>query len=51
MGFFLDGEFIYKKSKEQILLRYVDTSEVKKIVHEIQEGVCGIHASGHVMAR
>ena len=25
--------------------------ETKKIVHEIHEGVCGIHANGHVMAR
>ena len=51
MGFFLDGEVLYKKGKDQILLRYVDTSEAKKIVHEIHEGVCGTHASGHIMAR
>ena len=51
MGFFLDGEVFYKKSKDQILLRCVDVSEAKKIVHEIHEGVCGAHASGHVMAR
>ena len=25
--------------------------KAKKIVHEIHEGVCGTHASGHVMAR
>ena len=51
MGFFLDGEVLYKKSKEQILLRCVDANEAKKIVHETHEGVCGIHASRHVMAR
>ena len=51
MGFFLDGEVLYKKSKDQILLRCVDASETKKIVHEIPEGVCGTHASGHIMAR
>ena len=33
MRFFLDGEVLYKKSKDQILLRCVDTSEAKKIVH------------------
>ena len=51
MGFFLDGEILYKKSKDQILLRCVDVSEAKKIVHEIHEGVCDTHASGHVMAK
>ena len=40
-----------KKSKDQILLRCVDADEAKKIVHKIHEGVCGTHASGHVMAR
>ena len=51
MGFFLDGEVLYKKSKDQILLRCVDASEAKKIVRKIHEGVCGTHASGHVMVR
>ena len=51
MGFFLDRDVLYKKSKNQILLRCVDANEAKKIVHEIHEGVCGTHASGHVMAR
>ena len=44
-------EIFYKKSKDQILLRCVDADEAKKIVHEIYEGVCGTHASGHVMTR
>ena len=51
MGFFLDGDVLYKKSTVQILLRCVDANEAKKIVHEIHEGVCGTHASGNVMAR
>ena len=51
MGFFLDGEVLYKKSKDQILLRCVDASEAKKIVHEIHAGVYDTHSSGHVMAR
>ena len=51
IGFFLVGEVLYKKSKDQILLRCVDATEAKKIVHEIHEGVCGTHASRHVMAR
>ena len=51
MEFFLDGEVLYKKSKDQILLRCVDATEAKKIMREIQEGVCGTHVSRHVMAR
>ena len=51
MGFFLDGDILYKKSKDQILLRCVNANEAKKIVQEIHEGVCGTHANGHVMVR
>ena len=51
MGFFLDGEVLYKKRKDQMLLRCVDANEAKNIVHEIHEGVCGTHVNGHVMTR
>ena len=51
IGFFLDGEVLYKKGKDQILLRCVDANKAKKIVDEIHEGVCGTHASRHIMAR
>ena len=51
MGFFLDEDIFYKKSKDQMLLSCVDADEAKKIVYEIHEGVYGTHASGHVMAR
>ena len=51
MGFFLNGDVLYKKGKDQILLRCVDTNETKKIIHEIHEGICGTHVSGHEMAR
>ena len=51
MGFFLDEDVLYKKSKDQVLLRCVDANEAKKIVREIHESVCGTHASRHVMAR
>ena len=49
MGFLLDGEVLYKKGKDQVLLRCVDSSEANKIVEEIH-GVCGIHAIGYRMA-
>ena len=51
MRFFLDGEVLYKKSKDQILLKCVDAIEAKKIVHEIHEGVCGTHRSGRASCR
>ena len=47
----MDENILYKKSKDQILLRCVDADKTKKIVYEILEGVCGTYASGHVMAK
>ena len=51
IGFLLDGEVLYKKGKDQVLLRCVNSSEINKIIEEIHEGVCGTHANGHKMAR
>ena len=51
MRFLLDGELLYKKEKDQILLRFVDSSEANRIVKEILGGICGTHANGHQMAR
>ena len=51
MGFLLDGEVLYKKRKDQILLRCVDSSKANRIFEEIHEGVCRTHANGHKMAR
>ena len=51
MGFLLDGEVLYKKGKDQVLLRCVNSSEANKIVEEIHEGICGTHANGHQMAK
>ena len=45
MEFLLDGEVLYKKRKDQILLRCVDSFEANRIVEEIHEGVCGTHAN------
>ena len=47
----LDGEILYKRRKDQVLLRCVDAVEVKKILEEVHEGVCGTHANGFTMAR
>ncbi|KAA3486545.1 reverse transcriptase [Gossypium australe] len=47
----LDGEVLYKKRKDQVLLRCVDATEAKQILEEVHEGVCGTHANGFIMAR
>ncbi|KAG8488270.1 hypothetical protein CXB51_018004 [Gossypium anomalum] len=47
----LDGEILYKRRKDQVLLRCVDAVGAKKILEEVHEGVCGTHANGFTMAR
>ncbi|KAK8578866.1 hypothetical protein V6N12_069210 [Hibiscus sabdariffa] len=49
--YILDGEILYKRRKDQVLLRCVDEVEAKKILEEVHEGVCGTHANGFMMAR
>ncbi|XP_052488039.1 uncharacterized protein LOC128041762 [Gossypium raimondii] len=51
IGFVLDGDILYKRGKDQVLLRYVDAVEARKILEEVHEGICGTHASGFAMAR
>ncbi|KAA3486916.1 RNA-directed DNA polymerase (Reverse transcriptase), Ribonuclease H [Gossypium australe] len=41
----LDGEILYKRRKDQVLLRCVDPVEAKKILEEVHEGVCGTHTN------
>ena len=48
MRFLLDREVLYKKKKDQILLRCVDSFKANRIIEEIH-GVCEIHANGHKM--
>ncbi|XP_012468754.1 uncharacterized protein LOC105786822 [Gossypium raimondii] len=47
----LDGEVLYKREKDQVLLRCVDVIEARKILEEVHEGICGTHANGFTMAR
>ena len=51
MRFLLDGEVLYKKGKDQVLLRCVNSSNANKVIKEIHEGICGTHANEHRMAR
>jgi len=50
-GFVLDGDILYKRGKDQMLLRCVDDVEARKILEEVHEGICGTHANGFNMAR
>ncbi|XP_012448875.1 uncharacterized protein LOC105772082 [Gossypium raimondii] len=47
----LDGEILYKRGKDQVLLRCVDAIEAKKILEEVHKGVYGTHANSFMMAR
>jgi len=47
----LDGEILYKRRKDQVLLRCVDAVEAKKILEEVHEGVYETHANGFTMAK
>ncbi|KAA3473943.1 RNA-directed DNA polymerase (Reverse transcriptase), Ribonuclease H [Gossypium australe] len=47
----LDGDILYKKRKDQVLLRCVDAVEAKQILEEVHESVFGTHANRFTMAR
>ncbi|XP_052489800.1 uncharacterized protein LOC105764069 [Gossypium raimondii] len=47
----LDGEILYKREKDQVLLRCVDAMEAKQILEEVHDGVCGTDANCFTMAR
>ncbi|KAK5845287.1 hypothetical protein PVK06_001457 [Gossypium arboreum] len=51
IDYVLDGDILYKRRKDQVLLRCVDAVEARKILEEVHEGVCGTHANGFTMAR
>ncbi|KAA3470659.1 reverse transcriptase [Gossypium australe] len=47
----LDWEILYKRRKDQVLLRCVNNVEAEKILEEVHEGACGTHANGFTMAK
>ncbi|KAG8482664.1 hypothetical protein CXB51_024177 [Gossypium anomalum] len=47
----LDRDILYKRRKDQVLLRCVDAVEARQILEEVHEGVCGAYANGFTMAR
>ncbi|XP_017624625.2 uncharacterized protein LOC108468244 [Gossypium arboreum] len=46
-----DREILYKRRKDQVLLRCVDAIEAKKILEEVHEGVFRTHANSFTMPR
>ncbi|KAK8705215.1 hypothetical protein V6N13_048821 [Hibiscus sabdariffa] len=50
-GYVVDGEVLYKRSRDQVLLRCIDAQEAKNVLSEVHDGLCGTHANGFSMAR
>ncbi|XP_057952961.1 uncharacterized protein LOC131147217 [Malania oleifera] len=51
MGFFLDGEILYKRNYDMALLRCVEAQEARQVMHEVHEGVYDTHVGGYSLAR
>ncbi|KAA3469778.1 RNA-directed DNA polymerase (Reverse transcriptase), Ribonuclease H [Gossypium australe] len=47
----LDREILYKRRKDQVLLKCVDAIEAKKILEEVHERIYGTYANGFTMPR
>lgn len=51
MQFVICGDRLYKRSTNNILLRYLDEREAKEMIIQVHEGVCGPHMNGHRLAK
>ncbi|XP_012483018.1 uncharacterized protein LOC105797618 [Gossypium raimondii] len=51
IDYVLDGEILYQRGKDQVLLRCMDAVEAKKILKEVHEGIYGTHANRFTIAR
>ncbi|KAK9017849.1 hypothetical protein V6N11_000850 [Hibiscus sabdariffa] len=51
VGYVLDGEVLYKRGSDQVLMRCVNAKEAQQIIEEVHEGICGTHPNGFTMAR
>ena len=49
--FYLNGNVLYKRNFDMVLLRCVDRHEVDLLLTEVHEGSFGTHSNGHAMAR
>ena len=50
-SFYLNGEVLYKRNFDMVLLRCVDRHEADLLMIEVHEGSFGIHSNGHAMSR
>ncbi|XP_019432548.1 PREDICTED: uncharacterized protein LOC109339546 [Lupinus angustifolius] len=51
MGFFLDGDVLYKRNHDMVLLWCLEEKEAEVILKDMHEGSFGTHANEHAMAR
>ncbi|XP_050916548.1 uncharacterized protein LOC127131678 [Lathyrus oleraceus] len=49
--FFLNGDVLYKRNYDSVLLRFVDRHEASTIRKSIHEGCEGVHAKGPAVAK
>ncbi|XP_048138574.1 uncharacterized protein K02A2.6-like [Rhodamnia argentea] len=49
--FFLNGNALYKRSFDSVLLRCVDAKEANRLMSEIHEGECGPHMNGYLLSK
>jgi len=50
-SFIINGDVLYKRNHDMVLLRCVDAREAGLILKEIHEGAFGTHMNGHSMAK
>ena len=49
-NFYLNGDVLYKRNFDMVLLRCVDRHEADLLMTEVHEGSFGTHSNGHAMA-
>ena len=47
----MDGEILYKKGKDQIIVKCVDAPEARHIIVEVHKRIYRMHTNGHKMSR
>ena len=50
-NFFLNGDVLYKRNFDMVLLRCVDRHEADMLIQELHEGSFGTHSNGHAISR
>ncbi|XP_070026568.1 uncharacterized protein [Nicotiana sylvestris] len=50
-GFFLNGEILYKRTRDLNLLKCIGATEAEQIMSVVHSGVCEPHTNGYVLAK